>query len=229
MLNAIIRSSLRYRTLVLAVCLVVLVYGGYLTTTLPIDVFPDLDRPRVVILTECPGLAPDEVESRVAHPIETAILGANGVEAVRGQCTAGLAVIYVEFGWQVDVRVARQTVQERLATVAGQLPPGVRPMSQGFLVAPNVSDSVNGQIHNSGTDVLPRITAPASRSLRTTSASCCLAGPWALVPIVVTSPATSTSSLIAIGTPSSGSRSPASSRCWATVASARAESSSTTR
>ncbi len=109
------------------------------------------------------------------------------------------------------------------------LPPGVRPTSHGFRVAPNVSDSVNGQMHSSGTCVLPTITAPASRSLRTTSASCSFAGPCALVPIVVTSPATSTSSLIATGTPSSGNRSPASSRRCAVAASARADSSSTTR
>ena len=127
MLDAVIRAALRYRAIVVLTALAVLFYGSYLATTMPIDVLPDLDRPRVVLLVECPGLAPNEVEARVAHPIETAILGANGVEAVRGQCTAGLAVIYVEFGWQVDVRAARQTVQERLATVLNQMPPGVRP------------------------------------------------------------------------------------------------------
>ena len=127
MLDAVIRAALRYRALVVLAALAVLFYGSYLATTMPIDVLPNLDRPRVVLLVECPGLAPNEVEARVAHPIETAILGANGVEAVRGQCTAGLAVIYVEFGWQVDVRAARQTVQERLATVLNQMPPGVRP------------------------------------------------------------------------------------------------------
>ena len=78
MLNAVIRLSLRYRTLVLAGSLVVLVYGGYLTTEIPIDVFPDLDRPRVVILTECPGLSPEEVETLVTQPIETALLGTSG-------------------------------------------------------------------------------------------------------------------------------------------------------
>src|SRR5262245_12155146 len=85
MLNSIIRLSLQYRTLVLAVCVVVLMYGGYLTTTIPIDVFPDLDRPRVVILTECPGMSSEEVETLVTAPVETAILGASGVEAVRSQ------------------------------------------------------------------------------------------------------------------------------------------------
>src|SRR5437763_4329396 len=127
MLNFVIRRALRYRTLVLAVCLVVIVYGSYLTTTIPIDVFPDLDRPRVVILTECPGLAPEEVETLVTQPIETALLGANGVQAVRSQSAPALPVIYVEFDWNTEVRAARQTVQERLTTVAGVMPEGVRP------------------------------------------------------------------------------------------------------
>jgi HME family heavy-metal exporter len=125
MLNSIIRLSLRYRTLVLAVSLVVLVYGGYLTTMIPIDVFPDLDRPRVVILTECPGLSPEEVETLVTQPIETALLGASGVEAVRSQSSQGMNVIYVEFSWQTEIRYARQVVMERLATVP--MPEGIRP------------------------------------------------------------------------------------------------------
>src|SRR4051812_13663696 len=125
MLNAVIRLSLRYRTLVLAVALVVLVYGGYLTTEIPIDVFPDLDRPQVVILTECPGLSPEEVETLVTLPIETSILGASGVEAVRSQSSQGMDVIYVEFSWRTDIRYARQVVMERLATVP--MPEGIRP------------------------------------------------------------------------------------------------------
>src|SRR5829696_10040372 len=125
MLNAVIRWSLRYRSLVLAACLVVLVYGGYLTTSIPIDVFPDLDRPRVVILTECPGLSPEEVETLVTLPIETSILGASGVEAVCSQSSQGMNVIYVEFSWRTDIRAARQVVMERLATVP--LPDGIRP------------------------------------------------------------------------------------------------------
>src|SRR3954466_1512556 len=125
MLNAVIRLSLRYRTLVLAACLVVLVFGGYLTTTIPIDVFPDLDRPRVVILTECPGLSPEEVETLVTVPIETAILGASGFEAVRSQSSQGMNVVYVEFSWKTDIRYARQVVMERMATLP--MPEGIRP------------------------------------------------------------------------------------------------------
>ena len=125
MLNAIIRFSLTQRTLVLAGCVVVLAYGGYLSTKLPVDVFPDLDRPRVVILTETPGLSSEEVETLVTYPIETAILGASGVEAVRSQSSQGMNVIYVEFGWKTEPRYARQIVSERLATVT--MPPGIRP------------------------------------------------------------------------------------------------------
>src|SRR6516162_3990920 len=125
MLDAVIRFSLRKRTLIVVMALAAMAYGGYLTASMPIDVFPDLDRPRVVILTECPGLSPEEVETLVTHPIETALLGATGVEAVRSQSSQGLSVIYVEFGWRTEVRYARQVVSERLANVP--VPPGIRP------------------------------------------------------------------------------------------------------
>jgi HME family heavy-metal exporter len=107
--------------------LVVLVYGSYLASTMPIDVFPDLDRPRVVIITEAPGLATEEVETLVTQPLEIALMGANGVEAVRSQTTAGLNVLYVEFDWKTEIRSARQTVGERLTTLAGILPDGITP------------------------------------------------------------------------------------------------------
>ena len=127
MLNAIIRYSLKYRTPVLVVSMVLLVCGSYFATTLPIDVFPDLDRPRVVLLTECPGLATEEVESLVTNPIELSLLSGNGVEAVRSQSTAGLSVIYVEFGWSTDIQTARQNVQERLNSISDEIPEGVVP------------------------------------------------------------------------------------------------------
>jgi CzcA family heavy metal efflux pump len=125
MLNAVIRFSLRYRMLIVVLSLTLLVYGSYLATTLPIDVFPDLDRPRVVIITECPGLATEEVETLVTQPIEIALLGAAGVQAVRSQTTAGLNVIYVEFTWDTEIKAARQTIQERLGALV--LPEGIRP------------------------------------------------------------------------------------------------------
>jgi len=127
MLNALIRFSLRYRILIVVLSVTLMIYGSYLATTLPIDVFPDLDRPRVVILTECPGLATEEVETMVTQPIEISLLGASGVQAVRSQSTAGLNVVYVEFDWTTDVRAARQTVQERLGTLTGILPENIRP------------------------------------------------------------------------------------------------------
>ncbi|QJW99436.1 efflux RND transporter permease subunit [Frigoriglobus tundricola] len=127
MLNAVIKFALRHRPLVVAACLIALVYGGYLATAMPIDVFPDLDRPRVTVMIECPGLAPEEVETLVTYPLESALLGASGVQDVRTQSGFGLSVVYAEFGWGTDIRAARQVVQERLATVAGDLPTGVRP------------------------------------------------------------------------------------------------------
>ena len=128
MLTSLIRLSLTHRFPTLMLALVAIGYGTYLTTAMPIDVFPDLDRPRVVLLTECPGLSPEEVEATVSVPIETVLLGAQGVQAVRSQASQGLVVTYVEFGWETEVRYARQIVQERLTSIAGALPPGIRPL-----------------------------------------------------------------------------------------------------
>ncbi|PHQ36695.1 efflux RND transporter permease subunit [Rhodopirellula bahusiensis] len=127
MFDFIIKYSLRYRMLVVVISLVVLVYGSYLATQMSIDVFPDLDRPRVVIITEASGLATEEVETLVTQPIEIALMGANGVQAVRSQSTSGLNIIFVEFDWSTEIRAARQTVQERLTTLEGILPAGIRP------------------------------------------------------------------------------------------------------
>ncbi len=162
MLNAIIRFSLRYRVLIVFLSLAALVYGGYVTTQLPIDVFPDLDRPRVVVMTECPGLAPEEVATLVTYPLETSLLGATGVQDVRSDSAIGLSVIYVEFGWGTDIRLARQVVQERLATVQETLPPGIRPQ-----MAP--LSSIMGQIMQVG--IYPKgdrpLTAEEQLELRT--------------------------------------------------------------
>lgn len=127
MLNAIIRFSLTHRLVIIAVALAAIIAGSYVANSLPIDVLPDLNRPRVTLVTECPGLAPEEVEQRVTFPLETAVNGANQVIAVRSASDVGLSVVNVEFDWGSDIYTARQIVQERIATVEGRLPEGVHP------------------------------------------------------------------------------------------------------
>lgn len=127
MLKHLLRVSLDHRLIALATAIAVSVYGLIAAWTLPVDVLPDLNKPTVSILTEAHGLAPEEVEAQVTAPIENAINGAAGVERLRSVSGVGLSVVHVEFAWDTDIITNRQTVQERLATLAGRLPDRVVP------------------------------------------------------------------------------------------------------
>src|SRR5687767_13431717 len=125
MLNRLIKFSLENRLFVIAFAALILVYGTYTAIHLPIDVLPDLNRPRVTIFLEANGMAPEEIESQVNLPIETALNGAPGVESVRSVASPGLGMVFVEFDWQTNVYRARQLTSERIQAV--KVPEGITP------------------------------------------------------------------------------------------------------
>lgn len=125
MLNKIIEYSLKNKLVVLIMATLILGAGIFVTTDMEVDVFPDLNAPTVVVLTEAHGMAPEEVERLVTFPIETAVNGATNIRRVRSSSAMGFSIVWVEFDWNMDIYDARQIVSEKLATIADQMPTGV--------------------------------------------------------------------------------------------------------
>ena len=131
MFEKLIHASLNNRLLVAALSVLLLVLGGFTLVSMPVDVFPDLNKPTVTVQAEAGGMAPEEVEQLITVPLETAMSGMPGVESVRSISSVGLSFVYVTFNWKTDIYRARQMVGERLSAVREQLPPGVEHVGMG--------------------------------------------------------------------------------------------------
>ena len=127
MFDRLIAWSLTNRLLVLAATVVLFIAGGYALQRMPRDVFPEFAPPQVVLQTEAPGMAPQDVESLITYPLESAINGTPGVASVRSKSSAGLSTITVVFASNSNVYLDRQLVNERIQNVSGVLPAGAKP------------------------------------------------------------------------------------------------------
>ena len=131
MLNRIIHFSLLNRVIILILSGLLVLAGVYVLTRTEVDIFPDLNAPTVVVMTEAPGYAPEEVEQLVTFPIETSVNGATDVRRVRSSSATGFSIVWVEFDWGTDIYRARQIVSERLVNLAETFPPGVNSPTLG--------------------------------------------------------------------------------------------------
>src|SRR6218665_2452173 len=127
MFKWLLDSSLGNRLLIIIASLVLVAYGAFTLSRTPVDVFPDLNKPTVTIMTEAGGMAAEEVEQLITFPLETTMNGLPGVESVRSTSSAGLSFLYVTFDWSTEIFRARQMVSERLASMEEGMPEGVVP------------------------------------------------------------------------------------------------------
>ena len=127
MFTWLLNFSLKNRLIVILIGLIIMAYGAFALQSMPVDVFPDLNKPTVTVMTEAGGMASEEVEQLITFPLETVMNGLPGVESVRSISSAGLSFIYITFNWSTDIYRARQMVSERLSTMENTLPDRVVP------------------------------------------------------------------------------------------------------
>ncbi|RZI64729.1 MAG: efflux RND transporter permease subunit, partial [Variovorax sp.] len=154
MFDWLVHAALRNRLIVALAAVVLLIYGAFTLSRMPVDVFPDLNKPTVTVQAEAGGMAPEEVEQLITLPLETAMAGIPGVESIRSISSVGLAFVYVTFDWDTDIYRARQMVGERLAAAREQLPDGVDHVAMGPV------SSIMGEIMSVALPIDPARVSP---------------------------------------------------------------------